>query len=51
MECTESLGKGLYRFEGAIQCGKTGLQALTVRAIPKHKDLAHKHETTLITWA
>ena len=51
MKCTDRLGDGLYRFEGAILCDKTGLQAFTVRVVPSHKDLANKHETMLITWA
>ena len=51
MKCTQDLGNGLYRFEGAIPCEKTGQQGFSVRAIPRHPDLAHKHETTLIKWA
>jgi glycogen phosphorylase len=51
MHCTGGLGDGVYRFEGAIRCEKTGQQAFTVRAIPSHADLACKHETALIVWA
>lgn len=51
MECSGTLEKNVYRFEGSIRCEKTGQQGYMVRAIPKHVDLAQKHETTLITWA
>jgi starch phosphorylase len=51
MECAKGLDNGVYRFEGAIPCDKTGQQGFTVRAIPSHEDLADKHETALITWA
>ncbi len=51
MACTKELGKGGYRFEGAILCEQTGQQGFTVRVIPYHADLAQKHETTLVTWA
>lgn len=50
MECTKTLGNNLYRFEGGIPCDKTGQQGFMVRVIPKHADVAAKHETTLITW-
>lgn len=50
-ECAKKLGDGVYRFEGALHCDKTGQQGFTVRVIPSHPDLAHKHETTLIKWA
>ena len=42
------LDKGVYRFEGAIPCMKTGRQGFTVRVLPHHPDLAGKHETTLL---
>lgn len=51
MECTKDLGKGMFRFEGGVPCEKTGMQGFMVRLIPKHDDLANKHETALITWA
>ncbi len=51
MECAKKLHDGVYRYEGAITCEKTGLQGFTVRVIPSHDDLAQKHETALVTWA
>lgn len=51
MRCVEKLDGSIYRFEGAIRCDKTGQRGFTVRAIPSHVDLAHKHETALICWA
>jgi starch phosphorylase len=51
MECVKKLHDGVYRYEGAITCEKTGLQGFTVRVIPNHNDLAQKHETALVTWA
>ncbi len=50
-ECTKKLHDNVYRFEGAILCDKTGQQGFTVRVIPSHEDLGHRHETGLITWA
>jgi starch phosphorylase len=51
MRFMESLGNNVYRFTGAISCEKTGQQGFSVRVIPSHKDLGHKHETGLIVWA
>ena len=51
MEFAKRLQDGVYRYEGAITCDKTGLQGFTVRVIPYHEDLAQKHETALVTWA
>lgn len=51
MRCMEKLDGSIFRFEGSILCDKTGQQGFTVRAIPKHPDLAEKHETALIAWA
>ncbi|HRK34667.1 MAG TPA: alpha-glucan family phosphorylase, partial [Candidatus Hydrogenedentes bacterium] len=51
MRCVEKLDGGIFRFEGAILCDKTGQQGFTVRVIPSHPDLADKHETALICWA
>ncbi len=51
MQCVGKLDGGIYRFEGAILCDKTGQQGFTVRAIPTHPDLHNKHETALIAWA
>ena len=51
MSCAKTLGNGNYRFEGAIPCKDTGQQGFTLRIVPNHPDLAHKHETALITWA
>jgi len=51
MTCLKEVGNGTYRFEGAILCRETGQLGFTVRVIPSHPDLAHKHETALINWA
>ena len=51
IECTKQLDSKVYRFEGGIQCSKTGLQGFAMRVIPSHPDLGHRHETGLITWA
>lgn len=51
MDFAERLDGKVYRFTGAIHCDKTGQQGFTVRVIPSHPDLAHKHETCLISWA
>jgi len=48
---TKDLGNGVYRFEGAIPCDKTGEQGFTFRVLPNHADLAQKHEMALIVWA
>lgn len=42
---------GVARFEGAVDCQRTGQLGLVVRVIPHHDDLAQKHETTLIVWS
>ncbi len=51
MRCTKELGERTWRFDGAIPCTKTGRLGFMVRAIPHHRDLANKHETTRIVWA
>ncbi|MBI5094314.1 MAG: alpha-glucan family phosphorylase, partial [Candidatus Hydrogenedentes bacterium] len=51
MDCTRRLPNGVFRFEGAILCDKTGQQGYMVRVIPSHPDLAQKHEMALIHWA
>ncbi len=51
MTCTDELGDGLYRYEGAVPCDKTGQLGFEVRITPKHKDLANPHELGLIAWA
>lgn len=50
MACVGSVD-GRHRYAGSIGCSKTGQLGFTVRVIPSHPDLAHKHETTLIQWA
>ena len=51
MEFSEDAGEGVKRFTGAIDCERTGRMGYMVRVVPNHPDLAHKHETALITWA
>lgn len=51
MSCVSEIEKGVFKYEGAIVCEKTGQQGFTVRVIPSHEDLAEKHETALISWA
>ncbi len=51
MQLDKMIHDGVYRFKGSILCDKTGQQGFTVRIMPDHPDLAHKHETALITWA
>jgi starch phosphorylase len=50
LEYQEDAGDNIYRFRGCIPCVVTGQQGYSVRVLPKHKDLAHKHEMALITW-
>ncbi|MCK5076649.1 MAG: alpha-glucan family phosphorylase, partial [Calditrichia bacterium] len=50
MEMTEDLGRGKYRYKGCIEPKDSGLFKYTARIVPKHKHLAHKHETKMITW-
>ncbi len=42
---------GLYRFRGSIPCEHTGRQGFAVRVIPRHADLAEKHEMRSVVWA
>ena len=51
MKCVKDLGNGNFRFEGAIQCERTGQQGFTVRVVPSHPDLFNKLEMALMTWA
>ncbi|MCP4645683.1 MAG: glycosyltransferase family 1 protein [bacterium] len=51
MVFVETTGDDTHRFRGAIPCDKTGELGFTCRVVPSHEDLAHKHETHLITWA
>ncbi len=41
---------GLFRFEGNIPCGASGLHGFAVRVLPAHPDAALPHELHLITW-
>ena len=41
---------GLSVYSGHVTCETTGQLGFAVRVIPKHADLAQKHETMLITW-
>jgi starch phosphorylase len=38
-------------FTARVPCQTSGTHGLTVRALPRHEDLGHLHETGLITWA
>jgi starch phosphorylase len=51
MACAGKRDGGVYRFEGAVTCDKTGQLGFSLRVIPNHPDLAQKHETAMITWA
>ncbi len=51
MTCTGKLEDGLYRYEGALPCDKTGRLGFAVRVTPCHEDLANQHELGLIAWA
>lgn len=51
MAFKEDLGNGTFRFEGGIPCRRTGQQGFMTRIVPKHEDMATRHETGLIMWA
>ncbi len=51
MTCTDKLEDGLYRYEGAVPCDKTGRLGFAVRILPQHESLANRHELGLIAWA
>jgi len=51
MTCDGKKHDSVYVFKGAVPCDKTGQQGFAFRAIPRHQDLATKHEMALITWA
>ena len=51
MECTKTLGNGMFRFEGMVPCRRTGQLGFTVRVLPWHTDMFNEHEMELIIWA
>jgi starch phosphorylase len=42
---------GQLLYEVQIPCTSSGIQGVTVRALPSHPDLGHPHEAGLIAWA
>ncbi len=50
MTFTEDLGGGTYRFQGEIECCRTGAHGLSVRAVPHHPHLLHPFSLHLLTW-
>jgi starch phosphorylase len=51
MKHTLEMDGGNARFSGEITCTETGQMGFAVRCIPRHPDLAEKHEMALIRWA
>jgi starch phosphorylase len=51
MENQGTVGPDGVLFRAVIPCGASGSHGLTVRVIPHHADLAHPHDTGLISWA
>lgn len=50
LEPTES-SDGLYTFQGAVPCNKTGRFGCTVRVMPSHRKLENRFVMGLVTWA
>ncbi|MBU1096052.1 MAG: alpha-glucan phosphorylase [Ignavibacteriae bacterium HGW-Ignavibacteriae-2] len=52
MTClTKKSTSGKYKYEGVIDCSKTGQFGYTLRILPKHPLLTNKFELGLIKWA
>ena len=47
---SEDLGGGAYRFHGEIECRRTGMHGVSVRAVPHHLHLIHPLGLHLLTW-
>ncbi|NOZ62738.1 MAG: glycosyltransferase family 1 protein [Calditrichaeota bacterium] len=51
MELTEENGENIFTYRGQVNFDVSGLYGYTLRILPHHKDLLHRHETGLILWA
>jgi len=52
MDCTNKTTKtGKFKYEGEIDCNKTGQFGYTLRILPNHSLLTNKFELGLIKWA
>ena len=51
LQQVEKLGKGEFRYAGAVPSRDSGSYGLNVRVIPTHPHLIQDHELRLITWA
>jgi starch phosphorylase len=50
MKVVNNLSNGVYVYEGNVNFKKKGDYGYTVRVIPYHVNLPHKHDAGLITW-
>lgn len=47
----ETLGKGRFRYEGAVPALESGEHAVAARVLPTHPLVPHPHDVHLIQWA
>lgn len=50
MRLAGDAGPGVYAYEGAVPCARSGLQGLTVRVVPSHPDALGLLATGLVRW-
>jgi starch phosphorylase len=50
MNVVDNPSDGIYIYEGSVDFEKKGDYGYTIRVVPYHINLPHKHDTGLITW-
>jgi starch phosphorylase len=50
LDQVESLGNGVYRFGGLIECRFCGRHGFLVRVIPRHKELGTVYDPGFLIW-
>jgi starch phosphorylase len=51
MTCKGAASAGVYRYEGVLDCTRSGRAGLAVRVLPYHADQLHPHSLRLVCWA
>ncbi|HRX83686.1 MAG TPA: alpha-glucan family phosphorylase [Phycisphaerae bacterium] len=50
MQCAGKVRDGVFTFTGAVPCERSGRQALAVRVVPSHPDLAGHFDMHMLKW-
>jgi starch phosphorylase len=50
MKCIDTIGEGMYKYEGFIACDESGLFGYSVRIMPFHQDMADRFDLEMMRW-